>query len=102
MWQALLPLCGSGRARACPSWSLTHAVEGKTHTTIIPAAAVPQTLEQMTAYRRFRRLIRELVEISKQLCDDQLKAPQAASIEAAKKGASRAPSSPRSTPRSTR
>jgi hypothetical protein len=71
-------------------------VEGKTHTKIIPAAAVPQTLEQITEYRRFRRLIRELVDVSEQLCDDQLEAPQAASTEAAKKGASNAPSSPRS------
>jgi hypothetical protein len=77
-------------------------VEGKTHTKIIPAAAVPQTLEQITAYRRFRRLIRELVDVSKQLCDDQLKAPQAAEPSAAKKGASKAPSLPRSKPRSTR
>lgn len=93
---------GQGERGHGPSWSLTHAVEGKTHTKIIPAAAVPRTLEQITEYRRFRRLIRELVDVSEKLCDDQLEAPQAASTEAAKKGASKAPSSPRSKPRSTR
>jgi len=93
---------GQGERGHGPSWSLTHAVEGKTRTKIIPAAAVSQTLEQITAYRRFRRLIRELVDVSEKLCHDQLKAPQAAEPSAAKKGASKAPSRPRSKPRSTR
>ena len=93
---------GQGERGHGPSWSLTHAVEGKTRTKIIPAAAVPQTQEQIAEYRRFRRLIRALVEVSEKVCNDQLEAPQAASTEAAKKGASQAPSLPRSKPRSTR
>lgn len=85
-----------------PSWSLTRAVEGKTRTKIIPAAAVPRAQEQIAEYRRFRRLIRALVEVSEQVCNDQLQSPQAAEPSAAKKGASKAPSLPRSKPRSTR
>lgn len=93
---------GQGERGHGPSWSLTHALEGKTRTKIIPAAAVPRTQEQIAEYRRFRRLIRELVDVSEKLCEDRLEAPQAASIEAAKKGASKAPSSPRPAPRSKR
>jgi hypothetical protein len=93
---------GQGERGHGPSWSLTHAVEGKTRTKIIPAMAVPQTQAQIAEYRRFRRLIRALVEVSEKVCNDQLEAPQAASTEAAKKGASKAPSLPRSKPRSTR
>ncbi|MGB4782864.1 MAG: hypothetical protein WBH61_12650 [Candidatus Methylomirabilis sp.] len=61
----------------------------------IPAAAVPQTEEQIAEYRRFRRLIRALVEVSKKVCNDQLQSPQAVEASAAKKGA-KVPSLPRS------
>lgn len=93
---------GQGERGHGPSWSLTHAVEGKTRTKIIPAAAVPRTQEQIAEYRRFRRLIRALVEVSEKVCNDQLQSPQAAEPSAAKKGASNAPSLPRSKPRSKR
>jgi hypothetical protein len=81
---------------------LTRAVEGKTRTKIIPAAAVLRAQEQIAEYRRFRRLIRALVEVSEQVCDDQLQSPQAAEPSAAKKGASKPPSSASSKPISTR
>lgn len=95
--------CAGKRERGHgPSWSLTHAVEGKTLTKIIPAVAVQRTQEQIAEYRRFRRLVRELVEVSEKVCDEHLHGHQAASSEAAKKGASKAPSKPRSSPRSMR
>ena len=84
-----------------PSWSLTRKVGGMTVTRIIPASAVPQTRAQIAECRRFRKLTHELVEISEQLCDAQLEAPEAASQEA-KKGASKQRSKPRSSPRSKR
>lgn len=93
---------GKGERGHGPSWSLTHAVAGKTRTKIIPAGAVQRTKAQISEYRRFRHLVRELVEVCEKLCDTQLEAPQAAEPAAAKKGASPAPSSPRSKPRSTR
>lgn len=85
-----------------PSWSLTREVAGKTVTTIIPSGAVEQTRQQLTEYTRFRRLGKELVETSEQLCDAQLLAPEAASQEAAKKGGSKRRSQARSSPRSRR
>lgn len=86
-----------------PSWSLTREVKGKTVTRIIPPQAVARTREQIAEYRRFRGLVRELVETSEQLCDAKLEVPEAASAEeAAKKGGSKRPSTPRLSPRSKR
>ena len=92
---------GEGAPGHGPSWSLTRKVGGKTVTKIIPAAAVPQTQEQIAEYRRFRKITRELVEVSDQLCDAQLEGPEASSQEA-KKGASSRRSRPRSSRKSKR
>ena len=81
---------------------MTREVAGKTVTTIIPSGAVEQTWQQLAEYKRFRRLGKELVETSEQLCDAQLLAPEAASQEAAKKGASKWRSKPRSSRKSKR
>ncbi len=93
---------GKGADGHGPSWSLTREVAGKTVTTVIPAAAVEQTRQQVTEYKRFRTLARDLVETSEQLCEAQLRTPEAASKEAAKKGASKRRSRPRSSPISKR
>jgi len=82
-----------------PSWSLTHAVAGKTRTKIIPAEAVQQTKEQIAEYHRFRHRVRELVEVSEKLCDAQMGDSKAAEPSAAKKGASKAPLSQRLKPK---
>ena len=92
----------TGAAGHGPSWSLTREVGGKTVTRVIPPKAVDSTRRQMAEHRRFRGLVRELVETSEQLCDAKLEAPEAASQEAAKKGGSKRRSKPRSSPRSTR
>jgi len=56
-----------------PSYSLTHAVRGKTVTHIIPKGpGVERTLAQIAAYRRFRDLVRQLVVVSEQICQAQL------------------------------
>jgi hypothetical protein len=93
---------GKGAEGHGPSWSLTREVGGKTVTKVIPAEAVTRTREHLAEYRRFRGLVRELVETSEELCDAKLEAPEAASHEAAKKGASKRRSKPRSSPRSKR
>ena len=86
-----------------PSWSLTREVAGKTVTRIIPAPAVAQTRQHVAEYQRFRRLVRDLVETSEQLCDAKLAGTQAAPDPgAAKKGASPTRSPRRSSPRSRR
>ena len=83
-----------------PLWSLTHEVAGKTLTTVIPSAAVEQTRQQLAEYKRFRALAKAFVEASEQLCDAQLRTPEAASQEPTKKGGSKRPSRARSSPRS--
>lgn len=93
---------GKGAAGHGPSWSLTREVGGKTVTCIIPAGAVAETREQIAEHRRFRALVRELVETSEQLCDAKLEAGEVTSDEAAKKGASKKPSMRKSRPRSKR
>jgi hypothetical protein len=52
-----------------PSWSLTREVAGKTVTKVIPAHAVETTRAQIAEYKRFRAIMRELVETSDRLCD---------------------------------
>jgi hypothetical protein len=57
-----------------PSFSLTHPVAGKTVTRIIPAGpAVEQTRQQLDEYHRFRQLVQQLIAISEQICDWQLR-----------------------------
>jgi hypothetical protein len=85
-----------------PSWSLTREVGGKTVTHVIPAAAVEQTQRQMAEHRRFRTLVRELVETSEQLCQAMLVAPEMASEERGKKGVSQRSSARSSLPKSKR
>jgi hypothetical protein len=75
-----------------PSYSLTHPVEGKTVTRIIPAgAAVDRTREQLKEYHRFRQLVQKLVAVSEQICDLQLRASEPAQDDI-KKNSSRRPS----------
>ena len=57
-----------------PSYSLTHAVAGKTVTHVIPAGpAVEQTCEQLDEYHRFRQIVQQLVTVSEQICISQLR-----------------------------
>jgi hypothetical protein len=79
-------------------------VDGKTVTKIIPAGtAVERTRRQIAEYRRFRALMRELLEVSERLCDAQLAQGEAApEKEVAKKGGSKKSSPRKSAPRSKR
>jgi hypothetical protein len=55
-----------------PSYSLTHRVTGKTVTQVIPQGpAVERAKAQIAAYHRFRKLVRELILISEQICSAQ-------------------------------
>lgn len=57
-----------------PSYSLTHAVSGKTVTHVIPTGeAVERTRAQLSEYHRFRHLVQQLITVSEQICDLQLK-----------------------------
>jgi hypothetical protein len=85
-----------------PSLSLTWQVEGKTRTKIIPVEATERTKAQIAEFRRFRRLSRELVEISERLCDARLESEPAEAQASAKKGASKKSSRHTSSRRSRR
>ncbi len=71
--------CAQKEARGHgPCYSLTHAVEGKTVTRVIPkGVAVEHTRQQIAEYHRFRDLVRELIAVSVQICDAQLPAASA-------------------------
>ena len=57
-----------------PSYSLTRPVAGKTVTRIIPAGpAVQRTRQQLHEYHRFRQLVQQLIAVSEQICDWQLR-----------------------------
>ena len=59
-----------------PSYSLTHAVAGKTVTHVIPArAAVERTRKQLREYHCLRELLRQLIAVSEQICGRQLRRP---------------------------
>src|ERR1700694_3822729 len=69
-----------------PSYSLTHASAGKTITQVIPQGpAVDRTRAQIAEYRRFRKLVQELIAVSEQLCNAQLQQPEAMVAEESKK-----------------
>ena len=69
-----------------PSYSLTHASGGKTITQVIPQGpAVDRTRAQIAEYRRFRKLVQELIAVSEQLCNAQLQQPEALPQESKKK-----------------
>ena len=69
-----------------PSYSLTHRVAGKTITQVIPQGpAVERTKAQLAEYRRFRQLVRELIEVSEKICSVKLRESQTVSRTEAKK-----------------
>ena len=93
--------CATAESRGHgPIWSLTRHVGGKTVTRIIAPDAVEQTRAQLAECQRFRRLSRELIEVSDALCQTRLLVRRGDAADAAKKGASPRASRPRSTPRS--
>jgi hypothetical protein len=75
-----------------PCYSLTHAVDGKTVTRVIPkGVAVEHTRQQIAEYHRFRDLVRELITVSEQICDAQLPSASAGGPSPVKKNFARRP-----------
>lgn len=73
-----------------PSYSLTHPVAGKTITRIIPAgSAVDLTRRQLQEYHRFRELIQQLLVVSEQICDAQLRQPAVLQLSSKRVGESK-------------
>ena len=71
-----------------PSWSLTHAIKGKTVTKIIPpGVAVEQTKSQIATFHHYRELSQNLIGVNERICDAKLELTQAGAEATAKKGA---------------
>jgi hypothetical protein len=69
-----------------PSFSLTHRVAGKTITQVIPQGpAVERAKAQIAEYHRFRKLVRELIAVSEQICSAQVRDSEALPASEAKK-----------------
>ncbi len=74
-----------------PSYSLTRPVGGKTVTRVIPAGpAVERTRLQLEEYHRFRQLVQQLIHVSEQICDLQIRSAEA-SEDGVKKNRARRP-----------
>lgn len=76
------PTCHCARRGAQghgPDWILTRQVHGKTVTKAVPeGSAVEQTRAQIEEYKRFRELVRELIQVNERICDLRLRPPEAA------------------------
>ncbi len=69
-----------------PSYSLTHRVAGKTVTQVIPQGpAVERAKIQIAEYHRFRKLVRELILVSEQICSAQVRDSEVLPASEAKK-----------------
>lgn len=95
--------CGdSADARHGPYLSLTRAVEGRTQSRLISVEQGEIVRKQVEAGQHFREQVETYWQACERWADAQVEMPQAASDEAAKKGASKRGSKPRSLPRSRR
>ena len=89
-------------ARHGPYYSVVRVVAGKTCSRHVPAAHGDRLRQQVQAGQQFRQHLETYWRVCEQWADAQLDAPQAASHEAVKKGASTRRSKPRSSAKSTR
>jgi uncharacterized protein (UPF0262 family) len=91
------------KARHGPYTSVVRTVDGKTVSRSVPAAQAERLRQHVEAGQRFRKDIEAYWQACERWADAELDAASAASeVEAAKKGASKRPSTPRSSPRSKR
>jgi hypothetical protein len=89
--------CGpDSKAGHGPYYSLTRAVEGKTHSRFLSAEQAEVAQPQLEAGRKFRGQLDDYGEACEHWADEQLQGSEAASEEAAKKGGSRRTSKSRS------
>jgi hypothetical protein len=78
------------KARHGPYYSLTHAVEGKTHSRFLTAEQADLVRQQIDAGRKFRGRVDALWDACEQWADTQLADLSASSGEAKKGGSKRA------------
>jgi hypothetical protein len=87
-------------ARHGPYYRVVRGVSGKTRSRHVSAAQADLLRRQVEAGRQFRKQVEAYWQACERWADTQLDAPEAASQEAAKKGGSKKPSTPKLPPRS--
>jgi hypothetical protein len=90
------------KARHGPYYSLTHAVEGKTHSRFLNAEQATIAKQQIEAGREFRHQVEGYWEACEEWADAQLTSSPAASSEEAKKKGFKGTSETKSSKRSKR
>ena len=96
-------LCADrAEARHGPYYSVVRVVDGRTRSRHVPADRAGELRRQVEAGRQFRKHIEAYWQACEQWADAQLDGPEAISQEAVKKGGSKRPSRPKSSPRSKR
>ena len=95
--------CGDrDNARHGPYCSVVRVVEGRTRSRHVPADRAPELRRQVEAGQQFRKHVEVYWQACEKWADAQLDTPKATSHEAAKKGGSKPPLRPKSSPRSKR
>ena len=89
-------------ARHGPYFSLTRVVGGRTQSRLLSSEHAEVVRAQVEAGQQFRKHVEAYWQACEQWADAQLEEPEAASQEAAKKGASKRRSKARLSPRSKR
>ena len=90
------------QARHGPYYSMTRGECGQTRSRYLSAEQAAVARQQLEVGQKFRKYVEDYWQACERWADAQLDAPEAASLEAAKKGASKRPSTPRSSRRSKR
>jgi hypothetical protein len=93
--------CGEDpEARHGPYTSVVRTVNGRTQSQRVPAPKVDTLRRQVEAGQQFRRDLEEYWHACEEWADEELRAPDAASMEQAEKRGSKGRSRRRSSPRS--
>ena len=89
-------------ARHGPYYSLSRVVNGKTRSRWLSAEQAAVVRAQVAVGRQLRQQVDAYWDVCEHWADTQVTPPEAASREAVKKGASKKPSTSKSSPKSTR
>jgi len=89
-------------ARHGPYYRVVRVVDARTRSRHVPAASADLLRSQVETGQQFRKHVEAYWQACEQWADAQLDAPEAASQEAAPKGGSKRPSTPRSSGKSKR
>jgi len=84
------------KARHGPCFSLTRAINGRTHSRLVNVPQAEVVRRQIEAGHEFRQQVDAYWKICEQWADEEVKGPSAETAEAVKKGGSRRASKPMS------